>query len=105
MTHAGRHHHVRLGEQWWWQAEAVGHVRGRRVMEGLASATRELPCTHVPVVDVRLQVTLGQVSTLAALHHAAHVQRATLALFNPLHWVCAAVDDQTETTKVGSQEE
>lgn len=69
-------------------------------MKGLASATRELPRTHVPVVDVRLQVALGQVSALAALHHAAHVQRATLALLNPLHRVCAAVDDQTETTKV-----
>ena len=43
------------------------------------------------MVDVGLQVPLGQVGALAALDDAAHVEGASQALLNALDRVCAAV--------------
>lgn len=48
------------------------------------------------VVDVGLQVALGQVGALASLHHTAHVEGATVTLLYPLDRVCAAVEGQTK---------
>ena len=48
------------------------------------------------VVNVRLQVTLGQVGPLAALHDTAHVQRAALALLDALHLISATVHGEAE---------
>ena len=96
VTHIRGHHDMRLGEQGRGKTEALGHVHRLLVVEVDASAGG-LARAHVPVVDVRLQVALGQVGAFAALHNAAHVQRAAQALFDPLHRVCAAVYGQTET--------
>lgn len=48
------------------------------------------------MVDVGLQVTLGQVGALASRHNAAHEQGATLALLDALHRVCAVVEGEAE---------
>lgn len=84
------------------QAEAVRGVSLGRWVRGLAAGAAAgrrggggLGRPHVAVVDVRLQVALGQVGALAALHHAAHVEGAAVALLDPLDRVCAAVQGQT----------
>lgn len=48
------------------------------------------------VVNVGLQVTLGQVGALASLHDTTHVEGTSLALFDALHWVCAVVEGEAE---------
>lgn len=72
-------------------AEAVGHLRGGREVERVRAAAGVLAGPHVPVVDVSLQVSLGQIGAFATLNDTTHVERATLALFNPLDRVCTAV--------------
>lgn len=47
--------------------------------------------SNVPVVDVGLQVPLREVGALATLHNAAHVEGSTLALFDALDWLGAAI--------------
>lgn len=73
--------------------EAVGrHVGHRRQVQGFGPrGRRRLRRPHVAVVDMRLQVALRQVRALAAWHHAAHVEGATVALLDALHRVGAAV--------------
>lgn len=58
------------------------------------AASGRLGCPHVAVVDMGLQVTLGQVGALASWHNTAHVKGTTLALLNALHWVCAVVQGE-----------
>lgn len=67
------------------------------------AASGRLGCPHVAVVDVGLQVTLGQVGALASWHNTAHVKGTTLALLNALHWVCAVVQGEAENTKLKIQ--
>lgn len=66
-------------------------------MHRLLSA-RRLGCPHVAVVDVGLQVTLGQVGALASRHDTAHVEGTTLALLDALHWICAVVQGEAKHT-------
>lgn len=47
------------------------------------------------MIDMGLQVTLGQVSALASWHNTAHVEGTTLALLDALHRVCAVVESET----------
>lgn len=68
-------------------------------MYGLLTASRGLGCPHVPVVDVGLQVTLGEVGALASLHNAAHVEGTTLALLNALNGVCAVIQSEAENIR------
>lgn len=56
----------------------------------LGASCHWLPSSHVPVVDVCLQVPLRQVGSFAALHDAAHEERSSQALLNTLDWVIAA---------------
>lgn len=79
-----------FGQVRWRYAEAVGHFRGWKV-ERVRAAAGALARAHVPVVDVGLQVPLGQIGPFATLNNTAHVERATLALLNPLDRVCTAV--------------
>lgn len=51
------------------------------------------------MVDMGLQVTLGQVGALASRHNTAHVEGTTLALLDALHWICAVVEGEAEHTK------
>lgn len=65
--------------------------RSDRRVDGFERRTRHrLAGSHVPVVDVSLEVPLRQVGSLAALHDAAHEQRAAEALLNSLHRLVAA---------------
>lgn len=52
---------------------------------------------QVAVVDVRLQVTLGQVGALTSWYDAAHVEGAALALLDALHRVGAVVQGEART--------
>lgn len=71
-------------------AEAFGDFgRGWQVHWLLAAGGLGRP--HVAVVDVGLQVALGQVGALASRHNTAHVEGTPLALLDALHWVCAVV--------------
>lgn len=67
-------------------------------MHGLRAASGRLGRPHVAVVDVGLQVALGQVGALASRHNAAHVEGTTLALLDALHRVCAVVQSEPEHT-------
>lgn len=80
-----------FGQVRWGHTEAVGHLRGGRMVERIRAAAGALAGAHVPVVDVSLQVSLGQIGAFATLNDTTHVERATLALFNPLDRVCTAV--------------
>lgn len=73
------------------QAEAVGDIRRRGHVHGILSAGGGLGCPHVAVVDVGLQVALGQVGALASRYNAAHVEGTAQALLDALHWVCTVV--------------
>lgn len=65
--------------------------RSERRVDGFERRTgHRLAGSHVPVVDVSLQVPLRQVGSLAALHDAAHEQRAAEALLDSLHRLVAA---------------
>lgn len=72
-----------------WNAVSVGVVGGGQVWRVLG-----LGCPHVAMVNVRLEVTLGKVCAFATRHYGAHPEGATLALFDPLYWVGAAVECQ-----------
>lgn len=63
-------------------------------MHRLLAARGRLGCPHVAVVDMGLQVTLGQVGTLATRHDTAHVEGTALALLDTLHRVCAVVEGE-----------
>lgn len=67
-------------------------------MHRLLAACGRLCCPHVAVVDMGLQVTLGQVGALASWHNTAHVERTTLALLDALHWICAVIEREAEHT-------
>lgn len=66
-------------------------------MNGLLAAGGRLGLPHVAVVDMGLQVTLGQVGALASRHNTAHVERSTLALLDALHRVGAVVYGEAKT--------
>lgn len=80
----------------WGHSETVRDLGCRGQVHGVLSATGRLGCPHVAVVDMGLQVTLGQVGALASRHNTAHVEGTTLALLNALHWVCAVVHGEAE---------
>lgn len=80
-----------FGQVRWRYTEAVRHFRGGRKVERVRTAAGALAGPHVPMVDVGLQVSLGQIGPFATLNNTAHVERATLALFNSLDRVCTAV--------------
>lgn len=65
-------------------------------MHRLLAACGRFGCPHVAVVDMGLQVTLGQVCTLASRHDTAHVEGTALALLDALNRVCAVVESETE---------
>lgn len=79
-------------------AETLRDLGCRGQVNGLLAASRGLGRPHVPVVDVRLQVTLGEIRALAPWHNAAHVKGTTLALLNALNWVCAVIQGEPENT-------
>lgn len=86
------HVHVVLGQVRRGHAVSVRVVGGRRgqverVWSAAARGGGGLPCPHVAVVDVSLEVTLRQIRAFAAGHHRAHPQGAALALLDPLHRV------------------
>lgn len=51
--------------------------------------------SHMAMVDVRLQVSLRQVCSLATLNNATHEERASCALLNPLHRITTAKQENT----------
>lgn len=65
-------------------------------MHGLLAASRSLSCPHVSVVDMGLQVALGEVGALAPWHNTAHEEGTALTLLDALHWVCAVVQGEAE---------
>lgn len=65
-------------------------------MHRLLAACGRLCCPHVAVVDMGLQVSLGQVGSFASRHNTAHVEGTTLALLNALHRICAVVEGEAE---------
>lgn len=91
MSQRRRDEHMGLWQVRRGYTEAVGHLRGGRKVERIRAAAGAFAGPHVPVVDVSLQVSLGQIGALATLNDTTHVERATLALFNPLDRVCTAV--------------
>ena len=99
VVERGREVNVGLGQVGRRQAEAVGHLGGRGQMHRLGAAAPGLGRSHVAVVNVGLQVPLGQVGAFAALHDAAHVEGASQALLDTLDGVCAAVHVKTERRK------
>lgn len=72
-------------------------------MHGLLAASRRLGCPHVAVVDMGLQVTLGEVGALASRHNAAHEEGTALTLLDALHWVCAVVQGEAENKRTNIQ--
>lgn len=91
MRQRRRDEHMGLGQVRRRHAEAVGHLRGGRKVERVRTAAGALAGPHMPVVDVGLQVSLGQIGAFATLNDTTHVERAALALLNPLDRVCTAV--------------
>lgn len=79
----------------WRHAETVRDLGCRGQVHRLLSASGRLS-PHVAVVDMGLQVTLGQVGTFASRHNTAHVEGTPLALFDALHWVCTVVHCEAE---------
>lgn len=87
----------------------LGYVRWRHTepfrdlgcggqVHGLLASGRGLCCPHVAVVDMGLQVTLGEVGALTSWHNTTHVEGTTLALLDALHWVGAVVQGEAENT-------
>lgn len=54
-----------------------------------------LGCPHVAVVDVGLQIALGEVGAFASRNNAAHVEGTTVTLLDALDRVGAVVQGQT----------
>lgn len=79
-------------------AEALRDLRHRGHVNRLLAARGGLSCPHVPVVDMCLQVTLGEVGALAPWHDTAHVEGAALALLNALDRVGAVIQGEAEKT-------
>lgn len=73
-----------------WDLRHRGHVNR------LLAAHGGLSRPHVPVVNMCLKVTLGEVGALAPWHNTAHVEGPTLALLNALNWVCAVVQREAK---------
>lgn len=89
---------VVLGKVRWRHAVSFRDLGCRGQMHRLLAASRRLHCPHVAVVNMGLQVTLGEVSALASRHNTAHVEGTTLALLDALHWICAIVQGEAENT-------
>lgn len=80
----------------WRHAEPLRDL-SRGQVHRLLTASGRLGCPHVAVVDMSLQVTLGQIGALASRHYTAHVEGTTLALLDALHWVGAIVQSEART--------
>lgn len=76
-------------------AEALWDLGRRGQVHGLLAACRGLGCPHVAVVDVSLEVTLGQVGALASRHNTAHVEGTPLALLDALNRIRAVIQGET----------
>lgn len=94
----GRDEHMGFGHVSRGHTETLWNVRARKMVR-VRAACWSLARSHVAVVDVGLQVSLWEVGTFTALNDAAHEKRAALTLFNPLNWVCTAIQSQTERIK------
>lgn len=99
VLEGGREVPLGLGQVRRGHTEAVRHLCGWGKVQGVLAACQSLGCPHVAVVDVGLQVTLGKVGALAALHDAAHVEGASQTLFDALDRVCAAEELHTKQHK------
>lgn len=99
VLEGGREVPLGLGQVRRGHTEAVRHLCGWGKVQGVLAACQGLGCPHVAVVDVGLQVTLGKVGALAALHNAAHVEGAPQTLFDALDRVCAAEELHTKQHK------
>lgn len=71
-------------------------------MNRLLAASRGLRRPHVPVVDMCLQVTLGEVGALTPWHNTAHVEGTTLALLNALDRICAVIQGEAEKKRTNT---
>lgn len=78
--------------------ETLWDLRHRGHVNRLLAARRGLSCPHVPVVDMCLQVALGEVGALAPWHNTAHVEGTALTLLNALNRVCAVIKGEAEKT-------
>lgn len=78
--------------------ETLRDLRRRGHVNRLLAGRRGLSSPHVPVVDMCLQVTLGEVGALAPWHNTTHVEGTTLALLNALNRICAVVQGEAEKT-------
>lgn len=85
-------------------AVTLGDLRHRGHVNRLLAAHGGLGRPHVPVVDMCLQVPLGEVGALAPGHNTAHVEGTTLALLDALDRVCAVVQRQAEETRTNKTE-
>lgn len=65
-------------------------------MKRVRAAAGGLARSNVSVVYVGLQVSLREIGAFTSLNNTTHVERATQALFNPLHRICTAVHVETE---------
>lgn len=79
-------------------AETLRDLRHRRHVNRLLAARGGLSRPHVSVVDMCLQVTLGEVGALAPWHNTAHVEGTALALLNALNRVCAVIQGEAKKT-------
>ena len=89
---------VVLGEVRRRHTETIGDIRRGGQVHWLLAARGRLGCPQVAVVDMGLQVALGQVGPLASRHNTAHVEGTALALLDALHRVCAVVKGEAEHT-------
>lgn len=78
--------------------ETLRDLRYRGHVDRLLAGSRGLRGPHVPVVDMCLQVTLGEVGALTPWHNTAHVEGTTLALLNALNRICAVIQGEPEKT-------
>lgn len=79
-------------------AESVRDLRSPGQVHRLLATRGRLGRPHVAVVDMGLQVTLGEVGALAPCNNTAHVEGATLALLNALDRVCAVIQGEAGNT-------
>lgn len=93
----GWYEHMSLGQVRWGHAEALGHLRAGRMVEGVGVTAGGLACPHVSMINVGLQVSLREIGAFTALNNTTHVKRATMALFNALDWIGTAVQVDTWT--------
>lgn len=79
-------------------AKTLRDLRQRGHVNRFLAARRGLSRPHVPVIDMCLQITLGEVGALAPWNNTAHVEGTALALLNALNRVCAVIQGEAEKT-------